>query len=54
MQKHKFDYKWTLKDAVFSKDKGNVFSCFACGMSVPPIMMAQVATQIWEQWLSKI
>ena len=31
MQKHKFNYKWTLKDAIFSKDKGNVFSCFACG-----------------------
>src|SRR5690606_11009646 len=24
-------YNWTLKDAVFSKDKGKVFSCFACG-----------------------
>ncbi len=29
--KHKFPYKWTLKDAVFTKDKGTVFSCFACG-----------------------
>lgn len=29
--KHKFDYKWTLKDANFTKDKGKVFSCFACG-----------------------
>jgi DNA (cytosine-5)-methyltransferase 1 len=28
---HKFPYKWTLKDAVFTKDKGTVFSCFACG-----------------------
>lgn len=26
-----FNYKWTLKDAVFTKDKGKVFSCFACG-----------------------
>lgn len=26
-----FPYKWTLKDAVFAKDKGTVFSCFACG-----------------------
>lgn len=26
-----FPYKWTLKDAVFTKDKGTVFSCFACG-----------------------
>ena len=28
---HKFPYKWTLKDAQFTKDKGKVFSCFACG-----------------------
>lgn len=26
-----FNYKWTLKEANFTKDKGNVFSCFACG-----------------------
>ncbi len=31
MNKHKFNYNWTLKDAVFTKDKGKVFSCFACG-----------------------
>ena len=29
--KHRFPYKWTLKDAIFTKDKGTVFSCFACG-----------------------
>lgn len=28
---NKFPYKWTLRDAVFTKDKGKVFSCFACG-----------------------
>ncbi len=28
---HKFDYRWTLKDANFTKDKGTVFSCFSCG-----------------------
>lgn len=28
---HRFPYRWTLKDAVFTKDKGKVFSCFACG-----------------------
>lgn len=28
---HKFPYHWTLKDAQFTKDKGKVFSCFACG-----------------------
>ena len=30
-QEHKYPYNWTLKDAVFTKDKGKVFSCFACG-----------------------
>lgn len=30
-QAHKYPYTWTLKDAVFTKDKGKVFSCFACG-----------------------
>jgi len=29
--KHRFNYEWTLKDAKFTKDKGSVFSCFACG-----------------------
>lgn len=28
---HRFPYNWTLKDANFTKDKGKVFSCFACG-----------------------
>lgn len=28
---HKYPYNWKLKDAVFTKDKGSVFSCFACG-----------------------
>lgn len=31
MTTHKYNYKWTLADAKFTKDKGNVFSCFACG-----------------------
>lgn len=31
MQTHKFPYNWTLKDAIFTKDKGTVFSCFSCG-----------------------
>lgn len=31
MKEHKYPYKWTLKDAVFAKDKGKVFSCFSCG-----------------------
>lgn len=28
---NKFSYKWNLADAKFTKDKGKVFSCFACG-----------------------
>lgn len=28
---HRFPYEWTLADAKFAKDKGKVFSCFACG-----------------------
>ena len=31
IKKHRFPYNWTLKEAVFTKDKGTVFSCFACG-----------------------
>lgn len=26
-----FNYRWKLADALFSKNKGKVFSCFACG-----------------------
>lgn len=28
---HAFPYRWTLSGANFTKDKGKVFSCFACG-----------------------
>jgi len=30
-ENHRFPYEWTLKNAIFTKDKGTVFSCFACG-----------------------
>lgn len=26
-----FNYNWNLKDTIFTKDKGKVFSCFSCG-----------------------
>lgn len=26
-----YPYRWNFKDTVFTKDKGKVFSCFACG-----------------------
>ena len=28
---HKYPYDWSLNSANFTKDKGRVFSCFACG-----------------------
>ncbi len=28
---HKFPYNWSLTKANFTKGKGKVFSCFACG-----------------------
>jgi len=28
---HKFPYEWNLKNSNFTKNKGTVFSCFACG-----------------------
>ena len=31
MNEHRFPYRWDLADANFTKDKGKVFSCFACG-----------------------
>lgn len=29
--KHAFPYKWKISETKFTKDKGTVFSCFACG-----------------------
>ena len=29
--KHRFNYNWRLSETKFTKDKGKVFSCFACG-----------------------
>lgn len=51
-----FDYRWKLKDAAFTKDYdfGNHSPHYVCGMSVPPVMMAQVAERIYYQWLDKI
>lgn len=33
---------------------GNQKPEYVCGMSVPPIMIAQIATEVYEQWLSKL
>ena len=27
---------------------------YVCGMSVPPLMMQRVATEVYNQWLSKL
>lgn len=69
-KKHKYNYRWTLADANFSKDKGKVFSCFACGggstmgyklagfdvigCNEIDHRMMYTYCQIHEQWLSKI
>lgn len=121
MNQHKFPYKWDLATGYPPLNKGEVFTCFACGggstmgyklagfnvigmneidpkiaevyiknhnpkfcfiepiqsfskretfpidydfneqnvkyicgMSIPPLMTAQIATRIHEQWLSKL
>lgn len=89
MNKHRFNYKWYLKDGYPSQKGLKVFGTFICGggstmgyklagfehlggveidpqvadvyktnhnpkyligMSVPPVMIAQVATEIYNQW----
>ena len=43
-----------LADAKKYYDEGDTKTAGLIGMSVPPIMTAQVATQVYEQWLSKL
>ena len=31
MSEHKYKFDWSFSDTTFTKDKGQVFSCFACG-----------------------
>jgi DNA (cytosine-5)-methyltransferase 1 len=33
---------------------GNIKPEYLIGMSVPPVMTAQIASRIYDQWLSKI
>ena len=35
-------------------DFANESPHYICGMSVPPVMMAQVASAVYEQWISKL
>ena len=30
-ENHEYNYRWSLADTCFTKDKGKVFSCFSCG-----------------------
>lgn len=30
---------------------GDQSAQYTCGMSVPPVMMAQIATEVYQQWL---
>jgi DNA (cytosine-5)-methyltransferase 1 len=45
-----------IKIGSFPKDYNflNLKPVYLIGMSVPPIMTAQIASNIYEQWLSKI
>ena len=59
---HKFPYKWLLKDGFPAKgiakhnlkNFGTLQPKYLIGMSVPPVMVAQIATEISNQWLTKI
>ena len=31
MEEKTYNYRWRLSETHFTKDKGKVFSCFACG-----------------------
>ena len=41
-------------DYNFCNDVSKSVVKYFIGMSVPPVMVAQIATEIWNQWLSKI
>jgi DNA (cytosine-5)-methyltransferase 1 len=55
-----FDYprhlnnKELMRVSTFPQDYKADNLAFVCGMSVPPVMAAQIANQIYIQWLSKI
>jgi len=39
--------------AILLPELKNTAAKYLIGMSVPPVMTAQIAHQIWLQWLSK-
>ena len=51
---HNFSYKWYLKDG-YPQDYNfkTIQPQYLIGMSVPPVMMAQIANQIYLQWFKK-
>jgi len=63
MQQFHFPYKWYLKDG-YPKEKIGSYPFdynflnntpqYLVGMSVPPIMAAQISKQIQVQWLDNI
>lgn len=47
--------EWALSSTFpLDYDYGKKAQNFFCGMSVPPVMTAQIAYQIWVQWISRI
>lgn len=56
-----WDMRWLSREDIckvssfpLDYDFGSQKPHYVCGMSVPPIMIAQIATQVYEQWLTKI
>lgn len=56
-----WDMRWLSREDIckistfpIDYDFGTQKPAYVCGMSVPPVMIAQIATEVYEQWLSKI
>lgn len=56
-----WDMRWLSREDIckissfpIDYDFGTQKPHYVCGMSVPPLMIAQIATQVYEQWLIKI
>ena len=46
------NYNWNLKDAIFTKDNGKVFSCFACGGGSTTPSSNKVLSQVLQDNLN--
>lgn len=56
-----WDMRWLSREDIckissfpIDYDFGTQKPHYVCGMSVPPLMIAQIATQVYEQWLTRI